>query len=116
MVNLFDSELLENKSVYLSLTNIYGLGKFNSFLICKRLGFSTVLKVKHLSAEQINEIIKTLELLNIKLSSNLKKLKMLSKKKLISIKCYRGLRKIKGLPIRGQRTHTNAKNARKRFH
>lgn len=115
MVYLFESELPENKSVFLSLMHIYGLGKFNSLSICKRLGFLKNLKVKNLSREQINKLIKTIEHLNIELASDLKKLKILSTKKLISIKSYKGLRKTRGLPIRGQRTHTNAKTSRKRF-
>jgi small subunit ribosomal protein S13 len=115
MVYLFESELPENKSVFLSLMHIYGLGKFNSFLICKRLGFLKNLKIKNLSKEQVNKLLKTVEHLNIKLASDLKKSKILSTKKLISIKSYKGLRKTRGFPVRGQRTHTNAKTSRKRF-
>ena len=111
MVYLFESELPENKLVFLSLMHVYGLGKS----ICKRLGFSKNLKVKHLSKEQINKLVKTIENLDKELASDLKKLKILSTKKLVNIKSYKGLRKIKGLPIRGQRTHTNAKTSRKRF-
>ena len=95
--------------------HVYGLGKSISLLICKRLGFSKNLKVKHLSKEQINKLVKTIENLDKELASDLKKLKILSTKKLVNIKSYKGLRKIKGLPIRGQRTHTNAKTSRKRF-
>ena len=115
MVYLFESELPENKLVFLSLMHVYGLGKSISLLICKRLGFSKNLKVKHLSKEQINKLVKTIENLDKELASDLKKLKILSTKKLVNIKSYKGLRKIKGLPIRGQRTHTNAKTSRKRF-
>ena len=115
MVYLFESELPENKLVFLSLMHVYGLGKSISLLICKRLGFSKNLKVKHLSKEQINKLVKTIENLDKELASDLKKLKILATKKLVNIKSYKGLRKIKGLPIRGQRTHTNAKTSRKRF-
>lgn len=115
MVYLFESELPENKSVFLSLMHIYGLGKFHSSLICKRLGFSKNLEVKNLSKEQVNKLIKTIEHLNINLASDLKKSKILSTKRLISIKSYKGLRKARGLPIRGQRTHTNAKTSKKRL-
>ena len=115
MVYLFESELPEIKLVFLSLMHVYGLGKSISLLICKRLGFSKNLKVKHLSKEQINKLVKTIENLDKELASDLKKLKILSTKKLVNIKSYKGLRKIKGLPIRGQRTHTNAKTSRKRF-
>jgi small subunit ribosomal protein S13 len=115
MVYLFESELPENKSVFFSLMHIYGLGKFNSLLICKRLGFSKNLEVKNLSKELLNKLIKTIEHLNLELAGDLKKSKILSTKKLISIKSYKGLRKSIGLPIRGQRTHTNAKTSKKRF-
>ena len=89
MVYLFESELPENKSVFLSLMHIYGLGKFTSQLICKQLGFSRNFKVKNLSKEQINKLVKTIERLNIELASDLKKSKILSTKKLISIKSYK---------------------------
>jgi small subunit ribosomal protein S13 len=115
MIYIFESELHKNKSIFLALMNIYGIGKFHSLLICKKLGFSKNLKVKNLSEEQINKLIKIIESLNIKLVSDLKRLHLLNKKKLINIKSYRGLRRNQGLPIRGQRTHTNSKTARKRL-
>lgn len=114
MIYLFESELPENKSVYFALTHIYGIGKVNSSLICRKLGFSPNLKVKNLSKDQITKLIKTIEILNIELASDLKKLELLVLKKLVSIKSYRGLRRKQGLPVRGQRTHTNAKTAHKR--
>jgi small subunit ribosomal protein S13 len=114
MIYLLESELPENKSVYFALTHIYGIGKANSFLICRKLGFSTNLKVKNLSKDQIIKLMKTIETLNIELASDLKKAESLITKTLISIRSYRGLRKKQGLPVRGQRTHTNAKTARKR--
>lgn len=113
MIYIFESEIPENKSVFLSLAYIYGLGKSNSYLICKNLGFSKNLKVKNLSKEQVNKLIKTIEYLNIQLSSDLKKLKLITTKKLIAIKSYKGLRRYQGLPVRGQRTHTNARTSRK---
>ncbi len=114
MVYLFESEVPDSKSVFFALMYIYGMGKKNSFLICKKLGFSINLKVKDLSKEQVNKLIKIVEFLNIKLTSDLKKFKLFDKTKLASIKSYRGLRLQKGLPVRGQRTHTNAKTSRKR--
>lgn len=114
MIYLFESELPENKSIFISLTYIYGIGKFNSNVLCKKLGFSLNLKVKDLSKEQINKIIKTIESLNMHLASDLKKIKLLISKNLIYIKSYKGLRRYQGLPIRGQRTHTNARTAKKR--
>lgn len=115
MVYLFESELPENKPVFLSLTYIYGFGKSSSEFVCRKLGFSKNLKLKNLSKKQINKLIKTIESLNKELASDLKKSKKFALKRLVSIKSYKGLRKIKGLPIRGQRTHTNAKTSKKRL-
>lgn len=114
MVYIFESELLENKSILIALTQIFGIGNSSSILICKNLGFAQNLKVKNLSKEQLNLLIKTVENLDLSLASDLKKEKLLTFKKLISIKSYRGLRKYQGLPVRGQRTHTNAKTAKRR--
>jgi small subunit ribosomal protein S13 len=113
MIYLFESKLPENKSIYLALKNVYGIGKSRSFLICKKLGFSYNLKVKNLSIEQVNQIIKLTESLNFSLANDLKRLKLLTKQRLISIKSYRGLRRKKGFPVRGQRTHTNARTAKR---
>ena len=82
-------------------------------MICKKLGFSINLKIKDLTQEQIIEILQLVESLNITLNNELKKLRSLTLKNLVSIKSYKGLRRVRGLPVRGQRTHTNAKSARK---
>lgn len=115
MVYLFESKIPENKSVLYALTYIYGIGKTQASLICCKLGFSTNLKVKDLTKEQITKLIKVVLMVNIELASDLKKIKILTAKRLVSIKSYRGLRRAQGLPVRGQRTHTNARTARKRF-
>ena len=113
MLYLLETNLPENKSVLFALTNIYGIGKSTASLICKKLGFSINLKIKNLTPEQVTEILRIIELLDLTLNNELKKLKSLSLKKLIFIKSYRGLRRVRGLPVRGQRTHTNAKSSRK---
>lgn len=113
MIYIFETNLPDKKSVIFALTYIYGLGKSNSSLICKKLGFSKNLKIKDLSNEQINKINNIIENLQLNVGSDLKKIKTLKFKNLISIKSYRGFRKNKGLPVRGQRTHSNARTARK---
>ena len=113
MVYLLETKLLETKSIYFALSSIYGIGNKKSLKICKKLGFSVNLKVQHLSEEQVVQILKVIEMSNFMVTSELKKMQQLIIKHLISIKSYRGLRRIKGLPVRGQRTHTNAKTARK---
>jgi len=113
MLYLLETKLPENKSVSIALTRIYGIGEKTALIICKKLGFSTNLKIKDLTLEQTKEILQIVEELNLILNNELKKFKSLSLKKFISIKSYRGLRRVRGLPVRGQRTHTNAKSARK---
>lgn len=114
MIYLFESELVENKSIVTSLTQIYGIGRVSSSFLCRNLGFSKNFKVKDLSKKQVNKLIKIIESVNMSIASDLKKTKLLISKNLISIKSYRGLRRYQGLPVRGQRTHTNAKTAKKR--
>lgn len=113
MVYFFESKLPENKSIHFALKYVFGIGKKQSVLICQKLGFSSNLKVKSLSEDQISQTVKVIDSLNLLLANDLKKFKLLVLKKLILIKSYRGLRRKKGLPIRGQRTHTNAKTSRK---
>lgn len=113
MLYLLETKLPENKSIFFALTYVYGIGKKTSILICKKLGFSINLKVKDITQDQSIEILKVIDSSQFLLSNELKKLKMLTLKKLISIKSYRGLRKSRGFPVRGQRTHTNAKSASK---
>lgn len=113
MVYILESKLPENKSIYFALRYIYGIGKNKSFLICKKLGFSPNLKVKFLSPSKTKQILKLIESLHFVVANNLKKSILLKKQHLVNIKSYRGLRRKKGFPVRGQRTHTNAKTAKK---
>ena len=113
MLYLLETNLPENKSVHFALTRIYGIGRTTASNICKKLGFSVNLKIKDLTQEQITEILQVVDSSNLLLNNELKKFRSITLKKLISIKTYRGLRRVRGLPVRGQRTHTNAKSARK---
>ena len=113
MIYLFEAQLPENKSVYFGLNYIYGIGRSRSFLICKKLGFSLNLKIKNLSSSQIYRVSKLIDSASFIVASDLKRLDLLNKQRLVNIKSYRGLRKKQGFPIRGQRTHTNAKTAKR---
>jgi small subunit ribosomal protein S13 len=113
MLYVLETKLSENKSVVFALTKVYGIGEKTAHLICKKLGFSVNLKTKDLTSEQVEELIQLIDSLNLTLNNELKKLRSLNLKTLVSIKSYRGLRRVRGLPVRGQRTHTNAKSSRK---
>lgn len=66
-----------------------------------------------LKSDQIVKLAKFIENSNLLINSNLKKSKIMLAKNLVQIKAYKGIRRLRGLPIRGQRTHTNAKTASK---
>ena len=111
MVYILETELLEDKLIYFSLTKVFGIGQFQSFLICKKLGLSYNCKLSKLTSDQIITLIKFIENSKLLINSNLTKSKIRVTQKLVQIKAYKAIRKIRGLPIRGQRTHTNAKTA-----
>ena len=113
MIYILETELPENKSIYFSLTKIFGIGKFQSSLICKKIGLSLNCKLSKLTANQIVKLVKFIENSSLLINSNLKKYKITSINKLIQIKTYKGIRRLRGLPVRGQRTHTNAKTTSK---
>lgn len=111
---LFDVEISKTKSLLFALKSIYGLNKF-SLIILKKLGLSSNIKVKYLSTDQITKLISFLNLSNILLANNLKLFNFRIFKNLISLKSVKSIRLLKGLPVRGQRTHTNAKTAKKKL-
>jgi small subunit ribosomal protein S13 len=113
MVYILETELVEKKPIYFSLTKVFGIGQFQSFLICKKLGLSYNCQLFNLTPDQVLKLIKYIEESSLLINSNLKKSKIMITKTLIQIKTYKAIRRIRGLPVRGQRTHTNAKTASK---
>jgi small subunit ribosomal protein S13 len=111
MLYILETELPENKSIYFSLTKIFGIGTFQSVLICKKIGFSRNCKLSRLTSNQTVKLFKLVETSNLLINSALRKYKIVLIKKLTQIKTYKGIRRLRGLPVRGQRTHTNAKTA-----
>lgn len=114
MTFLINTEISNNKIVYFALQKIFGLGKYRVQLICKKAGLAYNCKISNLTNEQIIQLVKTIEITKFVISNELKKNQALLLNNFIDIKLYKGLRRLKGLPVRGQRTHTNAKTA-KRF-
>jgi len=111
----FETELKQNKPLYFELTKIYGVNVSSAKLLCKKLGICPNLKVKDLESFQEEALLKIIDALKIPINNELKKRQSLNFKKLVSIKTYRGLRRLQGFPVRGQRTHTNAKSAKKKI-
>lgn len=97
-----------SKKVYIGLTYIYGIGPKNSMEICVAAGINPDKRVNALSDEEVIKLRETIES-TYTVEGELRKEVGMNVKTLKDIKCYRGLRHIRKLPVRGQRTHTNAR-------
>lgn len=113
MIYVLETQLKDHKPLFISLNSIYGVGKYHSLIFCKKLGISKNFKVFELTEEQKFNLVKLIETSKFLINSDLKLLLINKQKKLVNIKSYRGLRKLKGFPVRGQRTKSNAKTAKK---
>ena len=113
MIYILETELLEKKPVFFSLAKIFGINRYQSSLICKALGLSYNCTLASLTQDQVLNLVKFVENSNLLINGDLKKSKILLAKKLVQIKALRGIRRLRKLPVRGQRTHTNAKTASK---
>ena len=111
---LFNTELPKNKHLFFALKSIYGLNNFTN-IILKKLGLSINFKVINLSAKQISKLVLIINKSNIIINNELKKIRLSLFNKLVNLKTIKGLRLLKGLPVRGQRTHTNAKTSKKKL-
>lgn len=96
-----------NKHVVIALTSIYGIGRTTSSIICKACGVNPAVKIDTLS-EDVLEQIRT-EVAKFTVEGDLRREVSMNIKRLLDLGCYRGLRHRRGLPVRGQRTKTNAR-------
>ena len=96
------------KKVGIALTYIYGIGKHRSKQICEKAQINENLRVSKLSDEEVRKIRETIDS-SYSVEGDLRMGVSLNIKNLIDIKSYRGIRHIRKLPTRGQRTHTNAR-------
>lgn len=97
-----------NKRVDIALAKIYGIGPNNAIKILESADIPMDLKVKDLSENQIERIAQVIRD-NYIVEGDLRKIVSQNIRKLMDIGCYRGLRHKRGLPVRGQRTRTNAR-------
>ena len=108
MARIAGVDLPREKRVEIGLTYIYGIGVASSNKILAKAGINPDTRVKDLTDDQVNAIRKVLEEDEYKLEGDLRREVALNIKRLTEIGCYRGLRHRRGLPVRGQRTKTNA--------
>ena len=98
----------DNKRVEVSLTYIYGIGQSRSTRILNEAGVDLSTQVKDLTEEEATRISKIIQDEG-RVEGDLRKEIQLNIKRMMDINCYRGMRHRRGLPVNGQRTHTNAR-------
>ena len=107
MARIAGVDIPRDKRVVISLTYIYGIGKPTAQEILAKVGISEDTRVKDLTEDEIGKIRKEVE--SIKVEGDLRREVALNIKRLMEIGSYRGMRHRRGLPVRGQRTKTNAR-------
>ena len=107
MARIVGVDIPNDKQVAFSLTYIYGIGRTTARKICEDAKVDPTIRVKDLSDAQMNAI--RAEVAKLKVEGDLRREVALNIKRLTEIGCYRGTRHKKGLPVRGQKTKTNAR-------
>ena len=97
-----------NKRVPIALTYIHGIGETSAKQICESVGIDMTRRVNELSDAEVLQVREYIDA-NLMVEGDLRREKSMNIKRLMDLGCYRGLRHRRGLPVRGQRTHTNAR-------
>lgn len=108
MARITGVDLPREKRVEIGLTYIFGIGLTTSRLIVREAGVNPDTRVRDLTEEEVVRLREYIDK-NLKVEGDLRREVAQNIKRLMEIGCYRGLRHRKGLPVRGQRTHTNAR-------
>ncbi|AGA56550.1 MAG: 30S ribosomal protein S13 [Thermobacillus sp.] len=107
MARIAGVDLPRDKRVVIGLTYIYGIGKSTAQKILAQNGIDENTRVRDLTEDEVNRLRDTID--KLKVEGDLRREVSLNIKRLIEIGCYRGIRHRRGLPVRGQRTKTNAR-------
>lgn len=108
MARIAGVDLPAEKRIEISLQYIYGIGKTSAKDILGKAGVDRATRTKDLSDEEVRRIREAIEQ-GLQVEGDLRRDVSMNIKRLMDLGCYRGLRHRKGLPVRGQRTHTNAR-------
>jgi small subunit ribosomal protein S13 len=108
MARIAGVDLPANKRAEIGLTYIYGIGRSRANKILGEAGVNIDKRIRELSEEEVNRIRSVIDQQGM-VEGDLRKDTQMNIKRLMDIGCYRGLRHRRGLPVRGQRTHTNAR-------
>ncbi len=109
MARIAGVDLPREKRIEIGLTAIYGIGRATAMEILERAGVNPDIRVKDLTDEDVAKIRDIFATDDYKVEGDLRRDNALDIKRLVEIGCYRGTRHRKGLPVRGQRTKTNAR-------
>lgn len=109
MPRILGVDIPPNKRIDIALRYIYGLGPVNSKEIVERAGIDPAIRAKDLTEAQLSQIVHAIQDGKYVIEGDLRREIGLNLKRLQAIKCYRGIRHLRGLPVRGQRTSTNAR-------
>lgn len=112
MARIAGVNIADHKHVVIALTSIYGIGKPTSLKLCEIVGVDPSTKVSQLTEAQL-ELFRT-EISKMTVEGDLRRVVSMNIKRLMDLGCYRGLRHRRGLPLRGQRTKTNARTRKGR--
>ena len=108
MARIAGINLPTNKRVLIALTYIHGIGQVTSKNICDAAGVNVSTRVNQLSEQEVASIRQHIDG-TVVVEGDLRRDRTINIKRLMDLGCYRGLRHRRGLPVRGQRTHTNAR-------
>ncbi len=108
MARIAGVDIPNNKRIEIALTYIYGIGQTSATKICETTGINPDTRAKDLTEDEIAKLRDVIEE-NYTVEGDLRRDVALNIKRLVEINCYRGIRHRKGLPVRGQRTKTNAR-------
>jgi len=108
MARIAGVDLPPNKRLWVGLTAIYGIGQQRAKKLAAKARVEEAKKVKDLTEEEVNRLRQAIEQEG-RVEGDLRKEIQMNIRRLIEIQCYRGLRHRRNLPVRGQRTHTNAR-------
>ncbi len=109
MPRIIGVEIPGEKRIDISLRYVYGLGPTTSNDILAKAGIDPSLRAKDLTEAQLSQIVRAIQDGKYVIEGDLRREHGMNLKRLQSIKCYRGIRHLRGLPVRGQRTSTNAR-------
>ncbi len=107
MARIAGVNIPDNKHIVISLTSIYGIGPTRARSICAAVGVATSTKVKDISEDSMERVRE--EVGKFVVEGDLRRENAMNIKRLMDLGCYRGFRHRRGLPVRGQRTRTNAR-------